>query len=480
VKWRVLAVVAIVGVAALLRIPQLPERPMHADEAILADKFGTLLETGVWRYDAADYHGPVLPYLTLLSAWVAGQHSYVDLSESTLRAVPVALGLLLVAIPLLLARGLGSGAAIAAAALTAISPAMVYYSRYYIPEMALTIFAAAVIAVGYRYAYTRKAGWVLTGGVLLGLMFATKETAIIAAACMGVAALVVGRWRPPNGFQVLAVIGGAGTLDVMRNYLARAAGAHGHIEPPFYYLHLLLWFHRPGGPLWSEAFIPALAIAGAVAGWRRELVRFLSVYTLLMVLVYSVIPYKTPWCLLGFLDGMILLAGVGLVAIVRSGRVLARIGAIAVIVLCGAHLVYQAVRATHHYGSDAVNPYAYAPTSTDVLKIPDRLREAAAADPAKENLVIQVASRENLWPLSWYLRRFPHVEWWREIPNEMNPAGVILVSPAMAPDLIHRLYEVPPPGERPLYGNLIDHDVEVRAGVVLRGYVKESLLEAMQ
>ena len=133
-KWRALVVTAILALAALLRVPQLPDRPMHADEAVLADKFGTLLDTGVWRYDATDYHGPVLPYLTLVSAWAAGQHRYVDLTESVLRAVPVALGLMVVALPLLLSRGLGSDAAIAAAALTAISPAMVYYSRYTSPR----------------------------------------------------------------------------------------------------------------------------------------------------------------------------------------------------------------------------------------------------------------------------------------------------------------------------------------------------------
>ena len=39
-----------------------------------------------------------------------------------------------------------------------------------------------------------------------------------------------------------------------------------------------------------------------------------------MLVVYSAIPYKTPWCLLGFLHGMILLAGVGAVVLVRSAR----------------------------------------------------------------------------------------------------------------------------------------------------------------
>ena len=43
---------------------------MHADEAVHADKFGTLLEEGHYAYDSSEYHGPTLYYLTLPSAWL--------------------------------------------------------------------------------------------------------------------------------------------------------------------------------------------------------------------------------------------------------------------------------------------------------------------------------------------------------------------------------------------------------------------------
>jgi hypothetical protein len=50
--------------AAALRFPHLASRPMHADEAIHADKFGTLLEGRGYAYDPSEYHGPTLYYLT--------------------------------------------------------------------------------------------------------------------------------------------------------------------------------------------------------------------------------------------------------------------------------------------------------------------------------------------------------------------------------------------------------------------------------
>ena len=63
---------------------------MHHDEANQAIRFGQLLETGDYRYDAADHHGPTLYYLTLPAAWLRGQHTTASLDERTLRLVPAA------------------------------------------------------------------------------------------------------------------------------------------------------------------------------------------------------------------------------------------------------------------------------------------------------------------------------------------------------------------------------------------------------
>ena len=38
-------------VALALRLPRLHQRPMHGDEAVHADKFGELLEDGVYTYE---------------------------------------------------------------------------------------------------------------------------------------------------------------------------------------------------------------------------------------------------------------------------------------------------------------------------------------------------------------------------------------------------------------------------------------------
>ncbi|MHC4866123.1 MAG: flippase activity-associated protein Agl23, partial [Planctomycetota bacterium] len=83
-------------VAVGLRLPRLDQRPMHGDEAVHAEKFRLLLEEGTYRYDRHEYHGPTLNYLTLVPAWLSGAHKLTQVSEFTVRIVPVFFGVLLV------------------------------------------------------------------------------------------------------------------------------------------------------------------------------------------------------------------------------------------------------------------------------------------------------------------------------------------------------------------------------------------------
>src|SRR5205814_10459669 len=118
------------------------------------------------------------------------------------RLASVAFGVGLILLLLLLADGLGRQAAAWAAIFTAISPAMVFYSRYFIHEMLLLFFTALTLGAGWRYAQTRSARWAALTGAGLGLMFATKETLVITVAAIGLAAIATLRWTVPIGAGV--------------------------------------------------------------------------------------------------------------------------------------------------------------------------------------------------------------------------------------------------------------------------------------
>ena len=138
------SILAVCAGAAVLRLARLDSRLMHPDEANQAVKFRRLLEQGEYVYDPFEHHGPTLNYLTLPVARAASAEKLSEVSESQLRLLPALFGALLVGLVWLVRNELGRAAAFCAAALTAVSPAMVFYSRYYIHETLLVFLPSQV------------------------------------------------------------------------------------------------------------------------------------------------------------------------------------------------------------------------------------------------------------------------------------------------------------------------------------------------
>ena len=473
-KWLLVGVLA---AGALLRLSGLAERPMHADEAILADRFGTLLETGAFHYDPAEYHGPLLAYATLPSAWLSGVGRYPGLSETILRVVPAVFGLLLIALSFLIGNSLSSTAGLLAALFTAFSPALVYYSRYYIPETLLVCFSAALLLCGLQFARRPSVAWAAAAGACAGLMYATKETAVLAFAAMAVGLLTVRPRVPPRywitaaaaaGAVSLALYSPAGIWDSLR---ALGVYAERGLAPP---RHAHPWHHYAGLLLRSAeavVLLPAFA-ALFLPVFEGKLVRFLFGYSAALTLLYSALPYKTPWCLSGFLHGWILLAAITAAHLVeRWGRRATLAAAVAALLLLA-----QAWRYSGRGSSDPANPYVYAHTLPDVYRIRDRIREVALRHPSGTELRVDIFAADNWWPLPWYLRQYTNVRWWRGDSGKVVPGPLVLLSPA-AEDLVARaLYENRMPGERELYGGLFEGTVWLRPGVEVRGYAALSIL----
>ena len=287
------------GVAAFLRFVDLNERVMHTDEAVHAYKFGELLEDGVYIYDKNEYHGPTLNYFSLAIAKFIGVENTSDVSDAMLRWVPGICGVLLVLLIFAVIDGLGCGGAVWSAMLAAISGAFVYYSRYYIQEMLLVCFTFGVMVCGYRYAIGRRVGWAIGVGVFAGLMFATKETCIIAWGSMFVAACGAILMSYKEGRKPLekminprhiaaAVIAGvvvsvlffssffsnwAGVADSVLaygTYFDRAGGGETHVHPWYFYFRTLLFWREGGGPVFTEASIVVLAVVGFVTLFKRK------------------------------------------------------------------------------------------------------------------------------------------------------------------------------------------------------------------
>ena len=148
--FRGLFFIIVVG-ALLLRLVGLDQRPMHHDEANQAVKFGLLLEKGEYRYDQSDHHGPSLYYLTLPLAWASSKTTLASLDEVTLRLLPALFGAGFLLLLLLFVKGMGRTAVLFAGLFAALSPAMVYYSRFYIQEMLFVFFVLGFLGSLWRY-----------------------------------------------------------------------------------------------------------------------------------------------------------------------------------------------------------------------------------------------------------------------------------------------------------------------------------------
>jgi uncharacterized protein (TIGR03663 family) len=517
-------VAASLALALAFRLAGLDLRPMHHDEANQAVKFGTLLETGDYLYDRNDHHGPTLYYLTLPAAWIRGQASLASLDERTLRAVPAVFGAALILLLLPLARDVGRPAVAAGALLLAISPAFTYYSRFYIQEMLFVSFALGYLVALGRYVQDRRAAWAAGAGVFAGLAYATKETSVIilitaVAAAIGAAAWSrrpgerIGGWRAAHG---ILGAGGAllvafvlyssffrypmGFLESFRAfgiYAARGIEAGPHAHPWYYYLHLLA-YSSSGGLVWTEGFVLALALVGLIAAGLRARptgvtpdvgrgfspaeargalqtrprfwLRYLALYSLLTALAFSIIRYKTPWNLLPFYAGFVVLAGCGAAWLIGTIRPPAARALLILALLAGAcHLGIESWRADFQYPVDPRNPYVYAQTGQDFLRLVRRVMALAAVHGERRDMLVKVvAAPHEQWPLPWYLRRMTRVGYWVGAADAgtVDDAPVIVASQENVKELDAAL------GDR-----YVSEFYGLRPNVLLTLYIERSLWE---
>ena len=305
--------------AAALRFFWLDNKPLHFDESINGHFVGLMWEQGYYRYDPTNFHGPLLFYLFQVSELIWGQGVWA------FRFVTSLFSLASVALLFFYRAELGRQGAFMAASALALSPAFVFFGRSGIHEapfvffqiwttlsilrwlghggirgawgLALGLtgqlllketfalwFVSAVLAMGYLY---REWNW-------LGIWRSVQKHLWLIGACVLVwAALFSSLGQNPQGL-----------LDFFRAYfpwLKTGLGDSGHEKEFTYWLELLA--------RWEPWLFVGFAGAWVGAMQKVPLLRFLGIHALLLFLIYSAIPYKTPWCLLSVAASFALLFG---------------------------------------------------------------------------------------------------------------------------------------------------------------------------
>lgn len=143
---------AITLLAFFLRFFWLGLKPFHHDEGVNGWFLANLFREGTYRYDPANYHGPTLYYITLGFSRVFGMDTI------PVRWSVAIWGLFIVVLAFFLRRYIGRVGALTAAALLALSPGMVYISRYFIHEIFFIFLALTFVMAVAFFIENKKAG----------------------------------------------------------------------------------------------------------------------------------------------------------------------------------------------------------------------------------------------------------------------------------------------------------------------------------
>ena len=169
---------ALVLLAAGLRFWDLGSRSMHHDESLHA-LYSWYLYTGAGYQHDPLMHGPFQFHATALIYFLFGDSDY------TARILPAIMGTAAVAMPYFLRDRLGRTGALCAAALLALSPVMLYYSRFIRNDIYIVFWDMLLLIGMWRYIQTRQPSYLILGALALGIGFATKEVAYLTVLIFG-------------------------------------------------------------------------------------------------------------------------------------------------------------------------------------------------------------------------------------------------------------------------------------------------------
>ena len=182
-------------VALGLRLFELSGRTMHYDEAIhlhfsfkLANSPGGALGWpwifGTDYFHSAWMHGPFQIEMAAAIFTILGD------SDFTSRLGYALFGTALVVLPWFLRDHIGRRGALIAAVMLALSPALLYFSRFGRNDIIMMFWAVALFTLIWRYLYSTREPqqrriFLYLASAVLAFMFATKETAYLLVAIFG-------------------------------------------------------------------------------------------------------------------------------------------------------------------------------------------------------------------------------------------------------------------------------------------------------
>jgi len=475
-KIYFLTLFCIACLSLFLRLHELENRPVHHDESINGWFIEKIINEGEYQYQPRHYHGPTFFWLGFFSSKILGLNLF------SIRLVAAVFGFLLCLSPLIVKKEVGKIGALTAVLAFSIAPAYLYYSRYAIHEILLACFFTFGALSLYRFIFSGKRYFFLTGGLLLGFSAATKETVIIYSVgiLFGlIMAVFFGRDQSERPVELIKkrllsldiimflviVLAGLLTWFSLKGlwaffqsylfYFNLGTGATGHEKSWYYFFKLLLEY---------ESFLIMGGAGGiALAVYKRKSFDLFCLgWFMVVFFVHSIIAYKTPWIIINLTLPLTFLTGSFVNELLKKMKEpYYRFALIALLVLLAGKNSYRSILYSFKYFNEPKNPYAYVQTFTDAHNLSAKILEIL-----KKNKDIKVAFVSPMeWPYPFLLRGYDQVVYWRRIPKGLDAEIVV------ARD---NQYDELPPGFKENYQR---EKYKIRRGLNLELLISKKLLE---
>lgn len=409
--------------SVLSRFLFLTNKPIHFDEGINGWFVMQMKLTGFYKYDPTNYHGPLHFYVLAFFEYLFGR------SVETLRAVPAFFGVLsvmFVGLDLFATRRVRIPLAI----FLLLSTAFIFFGRSGIHEMPFVFFQLVMAAGLLRWIEGAKDSKAFSL-VIIGLwgMMLLKETFAVSLFAWGVAYLSLGytevralflksTWAPVWNRKVRLL-----SLGLIAGFVLFFTGfmlnPHGFLD---FFIAFLPWMktgthgngHEKEFLYWVKVLAQAeplvlLGIATSLVGifTKNKAFRAVSVFSLVQLLVYSLIPYKTVWCMLTLVWGFYFSLAYALVH--WQNRIVHR-GLIALTVILSVVQLKSTYESNYKNPINMEHPYVYVNSTYELKDFVDFLATQFKAHPAWNQETIQVGMREQ-WPWPWIFHAYPHLDY---------------------------------------------------------------------
>ena len=417
----------IIGLAAFLRFLLLGMKPPHFDEGINGWFVDQMLRNGFYKYDPTNYHGPLHFYVLFLSQTLFGRNLWA------LRLPVVLVSISCVWLTLKFEPFVGRNVSRLAALAMAVSPGFVFYGRYSIHEAWLVLFTMLFFFGLFGLWKFGTANYLWCAGMGLTGMILSKETYILHVGCAVIAVAVC--WvsnyfneledsRPATqtwNYVDLAVVIGTGVVLIIFFYsgtffnwngvkglyqaylpwFKTGSEGHGHEKPWYYWLRLIARCEWP--------VLGGLVVCLFSIRFKNVALRYFAIYGVGTVIAYSIVKYKTPWCIISFIWPFTFIFGA---AAALTPLIYKRVVYVVSAILLTGSLGY-CVWLNYFRCTTDTEPYVYVQTYNDVYKFTDPLLQLAHSDPRAYQLVGHII-RASPYPLPWMLDDFGRVGYYEK------------------------------------------------------------------